>query len=237
MTRLIERNTTIPTEKKETFSTAADNQTEVTIHVLQGEREFAGDNRTLGRFNLTGLPPAPRGMPQIEVSFNIDANGILNVSAKDMATGQEQSIEIKGSSGLNEGEIGKMRADAEAHAEDDKKRRELVDLKNQGDQMAYQMEKMLNEQGEKVSGEDRSNVESAVSQLREAAKGEDAEAIKRAMQNLEQASHKIAEQMYAASGDQPGAAPGGEQTPPPGDQPGGDQGGDDVIDAEYEVKE
>ena len=236
MTRLIERNTTIPTEKKETFSTAADNQTEVTIHVLQGEREFAADNRTLGRFNLTGLPPAPRGMPQIEVNFNIDANGILSVSAKDMATGKEQSVEIKGSSGLNEGEINKMRADAETHAEDDKKRRELVDLKNQGDQMAYQMEKMLNEQGEAVGGEDRGNIESAITQLREAAKGEDAEAIKRAMQTLEQASHKVAEQMYAASGAEQAGAPG-EQTPPPGDQPGGDQGGDDVIDAEYEVKE
>jgi len=238
MTKLIERNTTIPTEKKETFSTAADNQTEVTIHVLQGEREFASDNRTLGRFNLTGLPPAPRGMPQIEVAFNIDANGILHVSAKDMATGKEQSVEIKGSSGLDQGEIDKMRQDAESHAADDKKRRELVDLKNQGDAMAYQMEKMLTEQGEKVSAEDRSNVEQAVSGLRDALKGDDAEAIKRAMQNLEQASHKIAEQLYQTTGDQaaPGAATGPQGEAPADEQPK-DNGGDDVIDAEYEVKE
>jgi len=184
-THLIERNTTIPTEKKETFSTAADNQTEVTIHVLQGEREFASDNRTLGRFNLTGIPPAMRGTPQIEVAFNIDANGILNVTAKDVATGKEHSIEIKGSSGLDQADISKMREDAEAHAEEDKKRRELVDLKNQGDQIAYQTEKMLKEQGEKVSAEDRGNIESALSALREALKGDDAEAIKRAQETLD----------------------------------------------------
>ncbi|MDY7009355.1 MAG: molecular chaperone DnaK [Planctomycetota bacterium] len=234
MTRLIERNTTIPTEKKETFSTAADNQTEVTIHVLQGEREFAHDNRTLGRFNLTGIPPAPRGVPQIEVAFNIDANGILNVSAKDTATGKEQSIEIKGSSGLSESEVEKMRKDAETHAMEDKKRREVVDLKNSGDAMAHQMEKMLKEQGEKVSAEDRSNIESGVSQLREALKGDDAQAIKRAMENLEKSSHKVAEEMYkstaaaGASAPQGGAAPA-EETKKPGD--------DDVIDAEYDVKE
>ena len=241
MTRLIERNTTIPTEKKETFSTAADNQTEVTIHVLQGERDFAADNRTLGRFNLTGIPPAPRGVSQIEVTFNIDANGILNVSAKDMATGKEQSIEIKGSSGLDQGEIDKMRKDAEAHAEEDKKRRELVDLKNQGDAMAYQAEKMLADQGDKVGAEDRGNIESAVSGLRDALKGDDAEAIRRAIQNLETSSHKVAEAMYKASA-------AAQQAPPPGEAPPGesrraetddekDKGDDDVIDAEYEVKE
>jgi molecular chaperone DnaK len=236
MTKLIERNTTIPTEKKETFSTAADSQTEVTIHVLQGEREFASDNRTLGRFNLTGIPPAPRGVPQIEVTFSIDANGILNVSAKDMATGKEQSIEIKGSSGLEQGEIESMRKDAEAHAAEDKKRRELVDLRNQADATAYQMEKMLREQGEKVPAEDRGNIESAISSLREALKGDDAEAIKRAMGNLEQASHKVAEQMYKSAAEQAQAA--GPQTPPPeGEAKTGDKGGDDVIDAEYEVKE
>lgn len=234
MTRLIERNTTIPTEKKEVFSTAADNQTEVTIHVLQGEREFARDNRTLGRFNLQGLPPAPRGMPQIEVNFSIDANGILNVSAKDMATGKVQSIEIKGSSGLSQDEIEKMRKDAEAHGEEDKKRRELIDLKNQGDSMAYQVEKTLKEQGEKVSAEDRGNIESAVSALRDALKGDDAESIKRAMENLEKASHKMAQAMYEKAQ--------GSQTPPPGAQQAGPdeqpkKGGDDVIDAEYEVKE
>ncbi len=236
MTKLIERNTTIPTEKKETFSTAADNQTEVTIHVLQGEREFAKDNRTLGRFNLTGIPPAPRGMPQVEVTFSIDANGILNVSAKDLATGKEQSIEIKGSSGLDENEIEKMRQDAEAHAEEDRKRRELIDLKNQADQMAYQMEKTLNEQGEKIAAEDRSNVESAISSVREASKGDDAEAIKRAMSNLEQASHKIAQQMYESAGAQQQAAPGGETAQPAGED-SSDKEDDDVIDAEYEVKE
>jgi molecular chaperone DnaK len=238
MTKLIERNTTIPTEKKETFSTAADNQTEVTVHVLQGEREFARDNRSLGQFNLTGIPPAPRGMPQIEVTFKIDANGILNVSAKDLASGKEQSIEIKGSSGLDDSEIENMKKDAEAHAEEDRKRRELVDLKNQGDALAYGLEKTLSDAGEKVSGEDRSNAESAISALREALKGDDAEAIKRAMGNVEQASHKLAEQMYnAAGGAQAGpAGAGGPQAAPGGEAP--QQGGDeDVIDAEYEVKE
>ena len=239
MTTLIQRNTTIPTEKKETFSTAADNQTEVTIHVMQGEREFANDNRTLGRFNLTGMPPAPRGVPQIEVAFNIDANGILNVSAKDMATGKEQSVEIKGSSGLSEAEIDKMRKDAESHAAEDKTRRELVDLKNTGDAVAYQMEKMLKDQGEKVSGEDRSNIESAISQLREALKGDDAQAIKRSMESLEKASHKVAQAMYGAASAAAGqaAAPGPEapQEADQGDKKKGDD--DDVIDAEYEVKE
>jgi molecular chaperone DnaK len=237
MTKLIERNTTIPTEKKETFSTAADNQTEVTVHVLQGEREFARDNRTLGQFNLTGLPPAPRGMPQIEVTFSIDANGILNVSAKDLATGKEQSIEIKGTSGLDEKEIEKMREDAEAHAEEDRKRRELVDLKNQGDAMAYNVEKTLNEAGEKVSGEDRSNIESAISSLREALKGDDAEAIKRAVENVEKQAHKLAEVMYQGSGAEAGAA--GPQAAAPEGQPdsGEDKSDEDVIDAEYEVKE
>jgi molecular chaperone DnaK len=241
MTKLIERNTTIPTEKKETFSTAADNQTEVTIHVLQGEREFARDNRTLGRFNLTDIPPAPRGVPQIEVTFSIDANGILSVSAKDMATGKEQTIEIKGSSGLDQNEIDKMKQDAEAHAEEDKKRRELIDLKNQGDALAYQTEKMLNEQGDKVSGEDRSNIESAVSNLREALKSDDADAIRKAMESLTASSHKVAEEMYK------NAAAAGQAAPDQG-QPGAEyQAGsgessdssddEDVIDAEYEVKE
>jgi len=234
--KVIERNTTIPTEKKKIYSTAADNQTEVTIHVLQGEREFARDNRTLGRFNLTGIPSAPRGVPQIEVAFNIDADGILNVSAKDLATGKEQSIEIKGSSGLDQSEVEKMRKDAEAHAEEDKKHRELVDLKNQGDAMAYGVEKTLKEQGEKIPAQDRSNIESALANLREALKSDDAEAIKRAIDNLQSSSHKMAEAMYKAA---PGAqAPGQDQAPPPGQEGKKDEkGGDDVIDAEYEVKE
>ncbi|HUS46855.1 MAG TPA: Hsp70 family protein, partial [Phycisphaerae bacterium] len=234
MTRLIERNTTIPTEKKEIFSTAADNQTEVTIHVLQGEREFAADNRTLGRFNLTGLPPAPRGVPQIEVTFSIDANGILNVSAKDLAMGKEQSIEIKGSSGLDRSEIDRMKKDAESHVEDDRKRRELVDLRNQADAIAYSMEKMLRDQGAKVSASDRGNIESAISSLREALKGDDAEAIRRAMQNLERASHKVAEEMYRTAAGQ--ARPGGA-TPSGEGGKKDEKGGEDVIDAEYEVKE
>jgi len=235
MTRLIERNTTIPTEKKEVFSTAGDNQTEVTIQVLQGEREFASDNRMLGRFNLTDIPPAPRGVPQIEVTFAIDANGILNVSAKDLGTGKEQAIEIKGSSGLTETEIEKMKKDAEAHAEEDKKRRAVVDLKNRGDAMAFQMEKMLKDQGDKVAGEDRSNIESAIGNLREALKGDDSEAIRRAMENLEKSSHKVAEQMYKAAGEQAkqAAVPPGETG---GEEPKKD-GDDDVIDAEFEVKE
>jgi molecular chaperone DnaK len=236
MTRLIERNTTIPTEKKEIFSTAADSQTEVTIHVLQGEREFAGDNRTLGRFNLTGIPPAPRGVPQIEVTFNIDANGILNVSAKDLATGKKQSIEIKGSSGLSDQEIDRMKKDAEAHAEEDKKRRELIDMKNQGDAMAYQVEKMLKEQGESISGEDRSNIESAVSNLREALKGDDAQAIRRAMENLEASSHKVTQAMYEKASEARQAA-GAAKGAPEGGGEKGSKGDDDVIDAEYEVKE
>jgi len=236
MTRLIERNTTIPTEKDEVFSTAADSQTEVTIHVLQGEREFANDNRTLGRFNLTGIPSAPRGVPQIKVIFSIDANGILNVSAKDMATGKEQSIEIKGSSGLDKGDIDKMKQDAETHAEDDKKRRELVDLKNQADAIAYQTEKMLTDQGEKVPAEDRSAIEGAISALREAAKGDDREAIRRAMQGLEQASHKVAEEMYKnAAAAQAAQAPPSDAAPPETPESGKDDDG--VIDAEFEVKE
>ena len=240
MTKLIERNTTIPTEKKEVFSTAAGSQTEVTIHVLQGEREFASDNRTLGRFNLTGIPLAPRGVPQIEVTFSIDANGILSVSAKDMATGKEQSIEIKGSSGLDQDEIDRMRKDAEAHVGEDKKRRELVDLKNQGDAMAYQMEKMLSEQGEKVEAADRGNIETAITSLREALKGDDAAAIRRAMETLEKNSHKVAEQMYkaaASQGAQDAPGPGQQSGEGDGEKPSDGEGGDDVIDAEYEVKE
>jgi len=206
----------------------------VTIHVLQGEREFASDNRSLGQFNLTDIPPAPRNMPKVEVTFAIDANGIMNVSAMDMGTGKQQSIEIKGTSGLDETEIEKMKKDAEDNAEDDRKRRELVDLKNQGDALAFQMEKMLTDQGDKVGGEDRSAIESGVRGLRDALGGDDREAIRRAMQALEQASHKVAEQMYQAAGQDPQAsAPGPDQGGQGPDEPGGD----DVIDAEFEVKE
>jgi len=230
MTKLIERNTTIPTEKKETFSTAADNQSEVTIHVLQGEREFAKDNRTLGQFNLTGIPPAPRGMPQVEVTFAIDANGILNVTAKDLGTGKEQSIEIKGSSGLNDDEIDRMKKDADEHAEDDKKRREIVDMKNQGDSLAYNAEKALNDAGDSIAQEDRGNVESAISALKETLKEDDPEAIKRAIQNVEEASHKISEAMYKKA-----QAEQAEETTESEESTSKDD--DDVIDADFEVKE
>ena len=241
MTKLIERNTTIPTSKKEIFSTAADNQTTVDIHILQGEREFAADNRTLGRFQLAGLPPAPRGMPQVEVSFDIDANGILNVSAKDMATQKEQSIEINGSSGLSDEEIGRMSKDAEQHAEDDKKRREIIDLKNQADQLVYATENVLKEHGEKVPAEERSNVESALNNLKEAAKQDDAEAIKRAMENVSTASQSLGKIMYEKVAQQQaaaGQAAPGEPTP---DEPAAENDkkkkDDDVIDAEFEVKD
>ena len=234
MTKLIERNTTIPTSKKEVFSTAADSQTSVDIHVLQGERDFARDNRTLGRFQLTGIPPAPRGIPQIEVTFDIDANGILNVSAKDTATGTEQKIEITGSSGLNEQEIEKMQQDAEQHAEEDRQRREVVDLKNQADQLVYSTENMLKEHGEKVPAQERSNVESALNNLKEAAKGDDASAIRRAMESVATASQTIGKMMYEqAAQQQQQAAPGGAA---PEEEPK-KKGDDDVIDAEFEVKE
>jgi molecular chaperone DnaK len=240
MTTLIPRNTTIPTSKKETFSTAGDNQTEVEIHILQGERQFAQDNRTLGRFKLAGIAPAPRGMPQIEVTFDIDANGILNVSAKDMATAKEQKIEIKGTSGLTEAEIHKMTEDAQKHEADDKKRREVIDARNQADHLLYTTEKTLKEHGDKIGPQERGNIESAMNNLREVSKGEDAGGIKRAMENLMTASQEIGKKIYENVAQQaPGqGAPEGE---PSGQQPGGDQGkkgkgGDDVIDAEYEVK-
>jgi molecular chaperone DnaK len=191
MTRLIERNTTIPTSKKEVFSTAADNQTTVDIHILQGEREFARDNRTLGRFQLSDIPSAPRGIPQIEVAFDIDANGILNVSAKDLATGKLQSIQIKSSSGLSEEEIKKMQREAEEHSAEDKEKRKLIELKNQADQLVYSTEKTLKEHGEKVSAETRSNIESALNNLKEVAKGEDKTAIEKAMENLGQAAQEL----------------------------------------------
>jgi molecular chaperone DnaK len=233
MTKLIERNTTIPTSKKEVFSTASDNQPSVDIHVLQGEREFAKDNRTLGQFQLSGLPTAPRGIPKIEVSFDIDANGILNVSAKDMATGKQQSIEIKGSSGLSDEEIRKMTTEAQAHAEEDHRRRELIDLKNQADQLIYTTGNMLKEHGEKVPADERGKVEAAVNNLKETIKQDDAEAIRRAMENLSTASQTLGKIMYEQAAKQHGsAAPGQAESEGP-KKKGGD---DDVIDAEYEVK-
>ncbi|MHC4424988.1 MAG: molecular chaperone DnaK [Planctomycetota bacterium] len=239
LTRLIERNTTIPTSKKEIFSTAADSQTTVDIHVLQGEREFARDNRTLGRFQLAEIPPAPRGIPQIEVAFDIDANGILNVSAKDLGTGKQQSIEIKSSSGLSKDEVDKMAKDAEAHAEEDKKKREVVDLKNQADQLLYSTEKTLKEHGEKVSAETRGNIESAVNNLKEAIKGEDADAIKKAIENLGTATQELGKVLYeeAAKQQADSAAAGQASQAPPPEEEAKRKKPDDVIDAEFEAKD
>ena len=239
MTKLIERNTTIPTSKKEVFSTAADSQTTVDIHVLQGEREFATYNRTLGRFQLAELPPAPRGIPQIEVAFDIDANGILSVSAKDLGTGKQQSIEIKSSSGLSEQEVEKMTKDAEAHAEEDKKKREVIDLKNQADQLIYSMEKTLKEHGDKVSAETRGNIESAVNNLKEALKGEDADAIKKAVENLSTTGQELGKILYEEAAKKQAASPQAaqpEQAPPPEGEVKR-KGDDDVIDAEFEAKD
>jgi molecular chaperone DnaK len=241
MTTLIPRNTTIPTSKKETFSTAADNQPSVTINVLQGERQMAKDNRLLGRFDLSDIAPAPRGLPQIEVTFNIDVNGILNVSAKDLGTNKENKITIQGSGGLSKEEIERMKHEAEAHAEEDKTRRETIDLKNRGDSLVYDTEKNLKEYGEKVSADVRGDIESALNNVKEALKSEDGERIKKTVETLEAARLKLGEAMYkdqaAAAG-----APGSEGTPPPGAEAGAAPEGEkkkdeDVIDAEYEVKE
>jgi molecular chaperone DnaK len=243
MTRLIERNTTIPTSKKEIFSTAADNQTSVDIHVLQGEREFARDNRTLGRFQLSDIPPSPRGIPQIEVAFDIDANGILNVSAKDLGTGKQQSIQIKSSSGLSEQEVEKMKKDAEAHSAEDKKRREVVDLKNQADQLIYSTEKTLKEHGDKVSAETRGKIESAVNNLKETIKGEDGSAIKKAMENLSDTAQELGKVLYEEAAKKQAAGGQASSGPRPSEQKGGEGevhrkgGGDDVIDAEFEAKD
>ena len=237
-TPMIPRNTTIPTKKTETFSTAADSQTSVEVHVLQGERPMAAQNRTLGKFHLTGLPPAPRGVPQIEVTFDIDANGILNVTAKDNATGKDQKITITSSSGLSKDEVERMAKDAEAHSAEDKAQRETIDAKNQLDTMVYQIEKTLKEQGDKVSGSDRGEVENAIADAKKALESNEKAQMDRARETLTQASHKLAEQMYKSAQ---------AQTPPPGGGagPSGSAGGaepggngeakkdEGVIDAEY----
>ncbi|AKJ04730.1 molecular chaperone DnaK [Archangium gephyra] len=236
MTKLIERNTTIPTRKSETFSTAADGQTQVEIHILQGEREMAGDNRSLGRFHLTGLPPAPRGVPQIEVTLDIDANGILNVNAKDKATGKEQKVTITHSSGLAKEEVEKMVNAAKENEAADKARRELVEVKNQAEAQAYAAEKMIKENREKLSPDAVSSLESALKALNEVREGQDKDAIKTALDGLQQASYKVAEEMYKATGGAPGAG-----APPPGADAGatGSAPGssakpkDDVVDAEF----
>jgi molecular chaperone DnaK len=223
MTTLIPRNTTIPTRKSETFSTATDNQPNVEVHVLQGERPMARDNRTLGRFQLVGLPPASRGVPQIEVTFDIDANGIVNVSAKDMATSKEQTITISGSSGLSKDEVARMVADAESHAADDRTRRELIDARNQADALTYSVERTLNEHRGTLSAEDARRVENAINDVREAIKGESVDAIRRMTEALQQASHAMAEQMYKQG------APSGSAGGP---QQGSSVKEGDVIDAE-----
>ena len=230
-TKLIERNTTVPTKKSQVFSTAADNQTAVTIRVFQGEREMANDNKLLGQFDLVGIPSAPRGMPQIEVTFDIDANGIVHVSAKDLATQKEQSIKITASSGLSKDEVEKLVRDAQTHTEEDKKRRKAAEAKNQADTLLYQTEKNLKEHGDKISAEDRTKIEEAVTALKKAMEGNDPDAIESATQSLTTASHKLAEEMYkkasATSATGEGAAPGGES-------PNGAKTDEKVVDAEFE---
>jgi molecular chaperone DnaK len=227
-TPMIPRNTTIPTRKTETFSTAADNQTSVEVHVLQGERPMSNQNRTLGKFQLTGIPPAPRGVPQIEVTFDIDANGILNVAAKDMATGKDQKITITSSSGLSKEDVARMAKEAEAHSAEDKERREEIEAKNQLDAMVYNVEKMLREQGDKISGSERGDIENAVADAKKALESNDKNQMNQARERLTQASHKLAEEMYRA------AQPTGPASAGPA--PGGDRQGkpdDGVVDAEY----
>jgi molecular chaperone DnaK len=234
MTALIPRNTTIPTRKSQIFSTAADGQTAVSIQVLQGERQMAAQNRTLGRFDLVGIPPAPRGVPQVEVTFDIDANGIVHVSAKDLGTGKEQKIRIESSSGLSDGDIDRMVKEAELHAEEDKKEKEMAEVRNEADNMIYTTEKNIKDLGDKVSAEDKSKTTEAIADLRKALEGGDTEAIKAKLETLKQVSYKIAEEMYKQSGAQPGAGgPGGTA----GDM-GGTSGGDNTKsaeDADYEV--
>jgi molecular chaperone DnaK len=229
-TKIIEKNTTIPKDETQVFSTADDNQPSVTVQVFQGERPMAADNRLLGRFNLDGIDPAPRGTPQIEVKFDIDANGILNVSAKDKKTSKEAKIRIESSSGLSKDEVEKMKRDAESHASEDKSKRELADLRNEADATVWQVEKLIKDQGEKLSESDKAPVQSAIDKVRESLKGDNADAVRQALNNLQSAAHALAQHVGRAGG---GAEAGGRPEGPP---PGGDRPKDDVIDAEFEVK-
>jgi len=231
-TRMIERNTTIPTRKSEVFTTAADNQTSVEIHVLQGERPLAQDNKTLGKFHLVGIPPAPRSVPQIEVTFDIDANGIVNVSAKDKGTGKEQKITITASSGLGKDEIDRMIREAETHADEDKKKQELIEAKNHAETFVYQMEKLLNENKEKIPAEDKEAVESGIASLKTAMKSDDVEAINTAMNNLTTASHKISSILYGGENTGSGAGSGPEAAQGNTTDNDTDKGDDNVVDAE-----
>jgi molecular chaperone DnaK len=231
MTTLIQRNTTIPTRKSETFSTAADSQTSVEVHVLQGERQLARDNRTLGRFHLDGIPSAPRGVPQIEVTFDIDANGIVNASATDKATGKEQKITITASSGLSKDEVERMMKDAESHSEEDRKRREEIETRNRADQAVYGAEKTMRDMGDKLGASDKAALESAITELKNAVSSNDTAAMNRAMEQLTQAQHKAAEALYKQAG--PAASAGGPE--PAGADAGAGPGRapeGDVIDAE-----
>jgi molecular chaperone DnaK len=235
-TRLIERNTTIPTKKAQVFSTAEDNQGAVTIRVFQGEREMAADNKLLGQFDLVGLPPAPRGVPQIEVAFDIDANGIVNVSAKDKGTGKEQQIRIQASGGLSDADIEKMVQDAESHAAEDKQRREMVETRNQAEALVHQTEKNLQEHGDKLGAEEKAPIEAAVADLKTALEGEDADAIKQKTESLSQAALKLGEAIYKAQQDDAGAdaasgAAGADESGAAHDGPAADE---DVVDADFE---
>jgi molecular chaperone DnaK len=241
---LIQRNTTIPTRKSEIFSTASDNQTSVEVHVLQGERSLARDNRTLGKFHLIGLPPAPRGVPQIEVTFDIDANGIVNVQAKDLGTGKEQKITITASSGLSKDEVSRMMREAESHADEDRKRRDEIEARNHADQAVYGAERFVKDTGDKLSASDRQAIESAAESLKKAIESNDAAAINKAMEVLTQAQHKAAAslyQMYQSAAGSAGPGGAGAQGRPAGDGasgqatgagPGGAAASGDVIDAE-----